>query len=90
LMVSSKDTLELVISKGLPPSQLEVPDLFGMNLDEAKAAIRKAGFKIGTIRYIPNEELVAYTVIRQNPEWGALLDNPVPINLEVTVASHPE
>jgi len=90
LMVSSKDTLELVISKGLPPSQLEVPDLFGMNLDEAKAAIRKAGFKIGTIRYIPNDELVAYTVIRQNPEWGTLLDNPVLINLEVTIASHPE
>jgi len=90
LMVSSKDTLELVVSKGPPPSQLEVPDLFGMNLDEAKAAIRNAGFKVGTIRYIPNDELVAYTVIRQNPEWGTLLDNPVSINLEVTIASHPE
>lgn len=90
LMVSSKDALELVISKGPPPSQLEIPDLFGMNLNEAQAAIRKAGFKVGTIRYIPNDELVAYTVIRQHPEWGTLFDNPVPINLEVTIASHPE
>lgn len=90
LMVSSKDALELMISKGPPPSQLEIPDLFGMNLDEAQAAIRKAGFTVGTIRYIPNDELVAYTVIRQHPEWGTLFDNPVPINLEVTIASHPE
>lgn len=90
LMVSSRDMLELVVSKGSPPSQLEVPDLFGMNLEEAKAAIRKTGFKIGTIRYISNDELVAYTVIGQHPEWGTLLDNPIAINLEVTITSHPE
>lgn len=88
-MVTANDSVSLVISKGPPPRQLEVPDLFGLNLDEAKAAIKKAGFRVGSIRYITNDDLVAYTVIGQKPEFGVLYDNAVPINLEVTIASHP-
>jgi len=87
-MISASDSVSLVVSKGPPPRQLEVPDLFGMNLDEAKSAIRKAGFRVGAIRYITNDDLVAYTVIGQKPEFGVLYDNAVPINLEVTIASH--
>ncbi|MBC8491694.1 MAG: PASTA domain-containing protein [Candidatus Marinimicrobia bacterium] len=90
LMVSQNDSISLVVSKGPPPRQLEVPDLFGLNLEEAKALIRKEGFKMGTIRYIPNDDLVAYTVIEQDPEYGILYDNPVRINLEVTIAPHSE
>ncbi|MFH1851365.1 MAG: PASTA domain-containing protein [Candidatus Neomarinimicrobiota bacterium] len=87
-MISASDSVSLVVSKGPPPRQMEVPDLFGMNLDEAKTAIRKAGFRVGAIRYITNDDLVAYTVIGQKPEFGHLYDNAVPINLEVTIASH--
>ncbi|MDO9548128.1 MAG: PASTA domain-containing protein [Candidatus Marinimicrobia bacterium] len=87
-MISASDSVSLVVSKGPPPRQLEVPDLFGLNLDEAKAAIRKAGFRVGAIRYITNDDLVAYTVIGQKPEFGVLYDNAVPISLEVTIASH--
>jgi len=65
-----------------------VPDLFGMNLEEAKAEIRRSGFTMGTIRYIPNDDLVAYTIIGQNPEFGNLFDNSVRINLDVTISSH--
>ena len=86
--VSANDSVSLVVSKGPPPRQLAVPDLFGMNLDEARAFIRKAGFRVGDIRYITNDDLVSYTVIGQKPEFGVLYDNPVPINLEVTIASH--
>lgn len=88
-MVSANDSVALVVSKGPPPRQLEVPDLFGMNLEEAKNIIKKAGFRVGSIRYITNDDLVAYTVIGQNPEFGMLYDNPVQIDLEVTIASHP-
>lgn len=87
-MVSSADSVSLVISKGPPPRQLQVPDLFGLNLDEAKLVIRNAGFRVGSIRYITNDDLVAYTVIGQKPEFGILYDNPVAIDLEVTIASH--
>lgn len=87
-MVSANDSVSLVVSKGPPPRQLEVPDLFGLNLDEAKAVIKKAGFRVGATRYITNDDLVAYTVIGQKPEFGILYDNAVPINLEVTIASH--
>jgi len=87
-MVSANDSVSLVVSKGPPPRQLEVPDLFGLNLDEAKAVIKRAGFRIGSIRYITNDDLVAYTVIGQKPEFGILYDNAVPVNLEATIASH--
>lgn len=84
-MIGSKETVSLVVSKGPPPQRLKVPDLFGMNLESAKRHIRQAGFKMGSIRYIPNDELTAYTVIGQSPEWGTLYDNPVEIDLEVTI-----
>ena len=87
-MVSGGEVVALVISKGPPPRQLQVPDLFGMNLDEAKAEIRRAGFQMGSIRYITNDDLVAYTIIGQSPEFGTLFDNPVRINLDVTISSH--
>jgi len=87
-MISASDSVSLVVSKGPPPRQLEVPDLFGMNLDEAIAAIRKSGFRVGAVRYITNDDLVAYTVIGQKPETGHFYDNAVPINLEVTITSH--
>jgi serine/threonine-protein kinase len=90
LMVSANDTISLIVSKGSPPRRLQVPDLFGLNLDEAKNIIRNEGFKMGAIRYIPNDDLVAYTVIGQDPESGKLFDNPVPINLEVTIAAYQE
>ncbi|MGC9363833.1 MAG: PASTA domain-containing protein [Fidelibacterota bacterium] len=87
-MVSSNDSVSLVVSKGLPPRQLQVPDLFGLNLEEAKVLIRNTGFEVGSIRYITNDDLVAYTVIGQQPEFGILYDNPVAIDLEVTITSH--
>lgn len=83
-MVSSNTHVSLTVSKGAPDKQLEVPDLFGLNLDEAKKIIRKSGHRIGTIRYIQNPDLTPYTVIGQKPEGGKLLDNPTAINLDVT------
>lgn len=84
VMISSNELVILTVSKGQPPRQLEVPDLFGLNLEGAKRAIRKSGFRMGMIRYIPNPELNPYTVIGQEPKKGELRDKPVTIDLEVT------
>lgn len=82
--VSLNSSVILTVSDGPPAHQLVVPDLFGMNLEEAKKVIRRAGFRMGTIRYIPSTELTPYTVIGQYPETGTLEDNAIPIDLEVT------
>jgi len=83
-LVKPHTGLTLTVSKGPPPHQLEVPDLFGLNLDEAKRVIRRAGFTLGTIRYIPSLDLTPFTVIGQYPEYGTLWDNPITVDLEVT------
>ena len=83
-LVKPQTALVLTVSKGPPPHQLEVPDLFGMNLEGARRVIRRAGFTLGTIRYIPSLDLTPFTVIGQYPEYGTLWDNPIPVDLEVT------
>ena len=85
-MVCVNTPISLTVSKGSPPKQLEVPDLFALNLEKAKRLIQKSGFKLGTIREIPNNDLAPYTVIGQSPEAGVRKDKPVSIDLEVTIS----
>jgi len=83
-MVATGTPLRLVVSKGAPPRQLEVPNLIGLSLANARSTIRQAGFRVGLIRYVPNEELNPNTVLDQNPKAGRLYENPIPIDLHVT------
>jgi len=83
-MVATGTSLRLVVSKGAPPRQLEVPNLTGLSLANARSAIRQAGFRVGIIRYVPNEELNPNTVLDQNPKAGRLYENPIPIDLHLT------
>jgi len=83
-MVKTNTPVRLVVSKGKPSRTLEVPMLTGLSLEEARAAIRKAGFKVGLIRYVPTADLNPYTVIDQTPKPGGHYDNPIGIDLQVT------
>lgn len=83
-MVSANRPVRLIVSKGRPSRQLEVPMLTGLSLEEARVAIRKAGFKIGLTRYVPTADLNPYTVIDQTPKPGGRYDNPINIDLQVT------
>jgi serine/threonine-protein kinase len=83
-MVSANRRISLVISKGRPSRQLEVPMLTGLSLEEAQEAIRKAGFKVGQIRYVPTADLNPFTVIDQSPQPGRKYDNPIIVDLQVT------
>jgi len=84
--IVSNTSITLEISKGLPPSDLEIPDLFGLNLDNAKEIIHKKGLSVGEIQYVKNSELTPFTVIGQKPEYGKLVNASTAIDLEVTVA----
>jgi len=84
-MTIANSTVNLIVSKGKPPRQLEVPDLSGLGLDEARREIKKAGFLQGELREVINQELAARTVVNQKPEPGLRFDNPVRIDLEITV-----
>jgi len=84
-MVSINTKVTVVVSKGPPSRKLEVPMLIGLSLTEARASIRKAGFRVGVIRYVPTTDLNPYTVIDQTPKPGGLYDNPINIDLQVTI-----
>lgn len=84
LVVSASTPVTLIISKGPPEIVLEVPDLIGLNLEEAKRQILKAGFEVGSIRYIPSSEFTPFTVVGQRPEPYEMMDYPIQIDLEVT------
>jgi serine/threonine-protein kinase len=83
-MVSVNTPVNLVVSKGKPARVLEVPMLTGLSLEEARDAIRKAGFKVGLIRYVPTSDLNPFTIIDQAPRPGGRYDNPINIDLQVT------
>jgi serine/threonine-protein kinase len=83
-LVKTNTPVRLVVSKGKPSRTLEVPMLTGLSLDEARTAIRKAGFKVGLVRYVPTADLNPYTVIDQTPKPGGRYDNPTNIDLQVT------
>jgi len=83
-MVSTNRQVSLVVSKGRPSHQLEVPMLTGLSLEEARVAVSKAGFKVGLIRYVPTADLNPFTVIDQTPKPGRKYDNPINIDLQVT------
>jgi serine/threonine-protein kinase len=85
VQVALNTPVTLIISQGPPSRQLWVPDLFGLSLDEARIKLQLAGFRVGQIRYIPNIDLLPSTVIGQSPTAGTAIDNPIEINLDVSI-----
>jgi len=83
-MVAAGTPVRLVVSKGKPERQYEVPRVVGLSLSEARQAIRNAGLRVGILRYIPNADLNPNTVIDQTPKAGKVFDNPVLVDLQVT------
>jgi serine/threonine-protein kinase len=58
--------LQITVSQGLPPDFFQVPQLFGMSMQNAKDLLTKARLKVGKISYKQNEDLVPYTVLDQS------------------------
>jgi serine/threonine-protein kinase len=84
LIVSPSTPVTLIVSKGPPEVVLKVPDLIGLNLEEAKRQILKAGFEVGKVRYIPDPEFAPFTVVGQRPEPHEIMDYPTAVDLNVT------
>jgi beta-lactam-binding protein with PASTA domain len=77
--------VHLTISEGLPPNSYQVPNLFGLSQLRAEEELNKAGLKLGKVYYQQNEDLVPYTVLDQSIAAGTVLDQPMAIDLTVSV-----
>ncbi|GAB4020919.1 PASTA domain-containing protein [Spirosoma koreense] len=60
--------IDLEIGDGLGTTLFEVPNVVGLALDEAEAAIRGSNLKVGTKISVTDPEKEVGTVVRQHPE----------------------
>jgi len=79
------ETVTIVVSSGV--EQVEVPDVEGMKLREARAAIKDTGLVVGEITPIETETADPNTVLDQDPAAGSEVD--VDTEVELEVASSP-
>jgi beta-lactam-binding protein with PASTA domain/tRNA A-37 threonylcarbamoyl transferase component Bud32 len=76
-------TVTIFVSTG--PKEVEVPDLRGLTVDEAKSELREVDLKLGEVTREPNPEFEEGEIFEQDPDQGetALAGDRV----DVTVAS---
>ena len=77
--------LQITISEGLPPDFYQVPQLFGLSLNNAKKKLDNSRLKLGKVTYQQNEDLVPYTVLDQSISPGTVLNKSSQINIIVSV-----
>ena len=77
--------LQITISEGLPPDFYQVPQLFGLSLNNAKKKLDNSRLKLGKVTYQQNEDLVPYTVLDQSISPGTVLSKSTQINVIVSV-----
>ena len=76
------DTVLLSVSSG--PSQLTMPDLTGMNRDDAIELLTSMDFKPITCVPEMNGEAAVDTVVSQTPEANARVDKGSPVSLSIS------
>ena len=77
--------LQITLSEGLPPDFYQVPQLFGLSLNNAKKKLDNSRLKLGKVTYQQNEDLVPYTVLDQSISPGTVLSKSSQINVIVSV-----
>ena len=65
----------------LSPKDIEVPDVSGMELDEAIVTLTEAGFMIGDTKEVTDEEIQKDLVIRTDPKAGRSVKEGTKINI---------
>ena len=74
----------LLLGRGCSGGNTEVPELIGKSLDEATQAIEDAGFTLGTVDYVYDENVPADNVINQTPRAGTRQEKGTKITLTVS------
>lgn len=65
----------------LAPKEIEVPDLQGMELEEAMTELEEMGFVIGDTIEIEDEEIEEGLIVKTNPKAGKLVKEGTSVNL---------
>ena len=69
-------------------SALLVPDVVGMELEDAKSAIKGSGLEVGNIEYIEGDDSGKEVITSQDPQPGEETSKGEQISLTVSIATN--
>ncbi len=75
--------IDIWVSAGITSGNIEVPDIVGKSLTEAKQIIESTNLRIGKIVYQPAIDFLPNTVIYQYPSAGSFVQELTPIDVIV-------
>ena len=78
-VVRKDDTVLISVSSG--PAQLSMPDVTGMNIEEAKALLQSYGFTQMTLYPVLNGDYSIGTVVSQTPAANDKADKETPVSI---------
>jgi beta-lactam-binding protein with PASTA domain len=59
--------INLTVGNGTDNEEVEVPDVTGLSLEEARTTLAESGLAIGSVRWDSNSSKAPGTVVKQNP-----------------------
>ena len=85
--VAPNSAVDLVISAGVTPLLVTVPNVVGKTQADATTAITNAGFVLGTVSTAASSTVPAGSVISQSPTGGSTAAPNSAVNITVAVSS---
>ena len=76
--------MDITVSSGSAGTQIDVPNLVSMSLNDAQKRLLADGLRLGKVTYKQSSQLVPNTVVAQSPSPGDKVDRNTAI--DVTVA----
>ena len=83
VMISRGASVDLLVSMGAGGTELKMPDLLGLSLDEAVVSVEKSNLAVGTIQSEFNKQKPRNMVIRQEPLAGYRVTEKSPVHLVI-------
>jgi eukaryotic-like serine/threonine-protein kinase len=83
-LVDNGSDVTITVARG--PKQIDVPDVVGMTVDEARSTLQDAGLDLGNVQQQESTEKEG-SILSQNPAAGSSIDKGTPV--DVIVATPP-
>ena len=84
-ILKSGVAVNLLLSTGVPDKKIIMPDLIGMNIDQAAVIIEKLGIELRGVNQKPAADIEENIVTDQYPAGGAIFSLSDPVDITVSV-----
>jgi serine/threonine-protein kinase len=88
--LDKESKVDIIVSDGKGVEKGTVPSVTNMSLDDAKTAIKSAGFKVGNVTYDWDNNVGKGYVIYQQYQANSLLDKGTSIDIQVSSGPEPK